>query len=151
MSNETQNPYQQFQYGPQMPTQAPKKRALFKRFGLPVGLLLFGLLVGGSIGTSSVPDPVEIVKEVPVEKIVEKKVTEFRAPSSCLKAIEHAEEIFGVAARTTTVMSEAISAASARSTSRLNASTAKMDGLNAELEGFGVSYRASRDECKASR
>jgi len=149
MSDQPQDPYQQFQYAPAVPPQVPKKASKFKRFGLPVGLLLAGLLVGGVSGASAVPEPVEIVKEVPVEKIVTKTVKE--TPASCLKAIQYAEQIFGVAADMTDVMSDGIKAAAYGSAADINAVTARIEVLNASLDTHTASYKTARDSCQASK
>jgi uncharacterized hydantoinase/oxoprolinase family protein len=127
----------------------PPKPSKFKRFRLPVGLLLLGLIIGGASGASAVPEPVEIEKrvEVPVEKIVTKKET----PASCLKAIQHAEEIFGVAADMTGVMADGMKAAAYGTVADINAVTARIEALNTELDTHTGNYKPVRDACQASR
>jgi len=143
------NEYQHIPVQPPMPPQLPKKPSKLKRFGLPVGLLLAGLLIGGVSGASAVPEPVTVTKEVPVEKIVTKTVKE--TPASCLKAIQHAEEIFGVAADMTDVMKDGIQAAAYGNAADINAVTARIEALNADLDKYVADYKPARDSCQASR
>jgi hypothetical protein len=167
MSNETQNPYQnadQPQYQPQyqpsaqwpdVPPQAPKvpkKPSKFKRFGLPVGLLLLGLVIGGASGASAVPDPVQVVKEVPgPERVVEKKVTVPTTPASCVQAIDDAEKIIASSGRAVGVMSDMFGAAAKLDAATINRLSPKIDDETAYLNKIRPSYQSSRDSCRASR
>lgn len=159
MSDQPQNPYQQ-QYGhgsfnavppqpPQAPVLPPQKPSKLKRFGLPIGLLLLGLVIGGASGASAVPEPVEIVKEVPVEKIVTKTVKE--TPATCLTAIGYAEDIIASTGRVVGVFGQILDAASDLNAARIEALNPEIDVETEVINELRPKYQSARDDCQASR
>jgi hypothetical protein len=167
MSNPTENPYQPAaqwpdqpqqhavpQYNvPPMPPQKPKTSKL-KRFGLPVGLLLLGLVIGGASGASAVPDPVEVVKEVPgPERTVTKevKVEVPKTPQACLTAIDNAESIIQSSGRVVGIFSEILDAVKTLNVAGIEAANPKIDAETATLNELRPKYQIARDTCRASK
>jgi hypothetical protein len=133
-------------YQPQVPMPV-KKASKLKRFGLPVGLLALGLMVGGTAGASAVPEPVEVVKEVPVEKIVTK--TKEVTPQACLTAISQGELIIQSSGRVATIFSDILSAVQTMDAAAIRAANPKLDAETATIKGITPKYQNARDECRA--
>lgn len=149
MSNETQQPFNNY---PPMPTQAPaKKPSKLKRFGLPVGLLLLGLIIGGVSGASAVPEPVEVVKEVPgPERIVNKTVEKPVTPQTCKTALDLAGQIMTISAEALGYSNDAVQAAARIDASGIMLARTNMDAVTVRLKEIGPKYLSARDSCNAS-
>lgn len=152
MSNQYPPPESQYmpqapQYPPYQPAPLPPKKSKFKRFLLPVGLLLLGLVIGGSAGASAVPEPVVQVQEKVVTKEVEVTVT----PVSCLKAIQHAEEVIDSSGRVVVVFSDILDAVKKLDADEIYRLNPKIDAETAVLQDIKPKYHAARDACQASR
>jgi hypothetical protein len=135
-------------YVPQMPV-TPVKPSKLKRFGLPVGLLLLGLVIGGASGASAVPEPVVQVQERRVEVPVEKIVKE--TPASCLSALEHSEEIIQSSARTVGVFVEILDAVQVLDAAKITSLNPKIEAETDVLDTLRPKYQSARDSCRASR
>lgn len=149
MSNQPETQHTTY---PQMPSQAPKppKASKLKRFGLPTGLLLLGLIIGGASGASAVPEPVEVVKEVPgPERVVEKKVNVPVTPQTCRDAITHGEAVIQSSSRVAGIFSEIIDAVRAMDSAAIIALNPKIDTETAILNEIRPKYQAARDACRA--
>lgn len=153
-----QNPYEQPQPVPYgystttnmpVPPQAPKKPSKLKRFGLPVGLLLLGLVIGTASGAAAKPEP---VVEVQVqEKIVEKRVEVPRTPQSCLTAIDKGEAVIQSAGRVAGIFGQIIDAVKTMDAATIYKLNPKLDAETEILNGIKPQYQSARDACRASK
>ena len=144
MSNQFPSPAQ---YDAPMPVAVPPKPSKLKRFGLPVGLLLLGLMLGGVVGAVAKPDPPVQVQE----KIVEKKVEVPTTPQSCLTAITYAEQIISSSGRTVGVFVDVLDAVKTFNAAKITALSPKIDDETTLITGITPKYQSARDSCRASR
>jgi hypothetical protein len=153
MSNPTETQtYEQYPPVPPVPPQnavPPKPKTPFwkKIWVLPVAALLVGLAIGAGD-----PRTVEVTKEVPVEKIVEKEVEVAvpTTPQGCIDAIDTAVEMFAVQAAVMDIVSGSLNAVANNDVAGIDAATAKMGEQNAELDKLQTPWASAVKECRAS-
>ena len=151
MSN--QMPTQTYEPMPPLPPQAPqhavRKTPLWRKPILWVlTALIFGLAVGAGRASARV---VEVTKEVPVEKIVEKEVTVEVpvTPQACLDVITNAGKIIAVSIAIQDAQSEAMTAFSNSDVAGINAATEKVKIQNAVLDELTAPWKESIEGCRA--
>jgi hypothetical protein len=109
--------------------------------------LIFGFGLGA---IKPPPAPVTITKEVPVDKIVEKRVEVPVTPQACLTALTHAGEIIDISGATVGIMSDTLKAAVLRDVPSITANTEKVKVQTDKLKGITPGYISAREECQAS-
>jgi len=126
-------------YNTPQPSPAPEKPK--RKFAI-VAIIIGALLLGGAAGAAAKP---------PVEKIVEveKTVTEFRTPASCIEGFDLAEDIFTSSSTTMGYMQEALQAAARLDAAGIQRNIPKVDDETQKLKVIGPKYRAAREDCLA--
>lgn len=153
MSN--QMPHQTFEPHPPvppMPVYVPNPKRPKKRFLVPI-LVITALLFGVATGAASTSaKEVEVIKEVPVEKIVEKEVTVEVpvTPEACTDALDYASIIFTMNADAIGTMQDMLQHAVAMDAAGLEADTAKLDKQTQELGKVKTPFTDAVKECRAS-
>lgn len=153
MSNQTP-PTQTFEPHPPvppMPVYSPNPKRPKKRFLVPIlviGALLFGLATGAA---STSAKEVEVIKEVPVEKIVEKEVTVEVpvTPQACLDVITTAGKILTVSVAIQDAQQDALTAVSNSDVAGINAATEKVKAQNAVLDTLTGPWGEAIEGCRA--
>jgi hypothetical protein len=118
-----------------------------------VWLPVAALLLGGAIGASGQPDPVEVVKEVPgpervVTKTVDKPVEV--TPEACLKALDLSEQGFSYSAEAMGYMSDALTAASKFDVAAMQKANADLEGVSPKMKELTTPMRSAATECRAA-
>lgn len=132
-------------YQPQAPKPKPKRAWL-----LPL-LVVAGILAGFGVGAAKpAPDPVTITKEVPVDKIVEKRVEVPVTPAACGDYIEASAKVNDISSTVVGLLSDTLSAAADLDAAKIRANNAKVDAETAKLKDITPEFQSTRDECKAS-
>jgi hypothetical protein len=135
---------------PPVPPQhaVPKKTPFWKR---PLLWVLAALLFGIAVGAGD-PRTVEVTKEVPVEKIVEKEVEVAvpTTPEACTDALDYASVIFTMNAEAIGVMQNMLKHAVALDAAGMDADTAELDKLTQNLGKIKTPYQSAVEQCRAS-
>jgi hypothetical protein len=114
--------------------QRPRKRGLTglqlvaAAIFLTVGGLVVGLISGTTIGAANAPE---------------------KAPTSCIKALEHADTGFGIAADGMGYAADALGAAGRFSVSGLETAADGMEDEAEKMKALSPKYKAARESCNA--
>lgn len=140
---------------PPQPEHKPKRG--LKKFLIPIAALLLGVFLGAGIGAAGAEPEVvtkEVIKEVPVEVIKEvEKEVEVEVPvtpDSCLEALDTADTAFGLMSDALGVSNEVIDGVTNIDLAAVEAATAKLDPINAELEVLVPVYQLTKASCRSS-
>lgn len=150
-----QMPNQTFEPMPPLPplppqNAVPKKTPFWKRMWfLPVFALIFGLAAGSASASAK---EVEVIKEVPVEKIVTKEVKTNvpTTPASCIEYIDLSEQAFDYSSEAMGYMGDALTAAGNFDVSGLDAATQRIKSVQPKLEAITPDVKRTKAECRAS-
>ncbi|UDL16699.1 membrane protein [Arthrobacter phage Atuin] len=152
MSN--QMPTQTFETMPPLPQHQPNAVPPKKKRGYLMPLLVVGaLFLGLGAGAVTVPPKeVEVVKEVPVEKVVEKEVSVEvpTTPKACTDALDYAAIIFTMNADAIGTMTDMVKHAGTLDADGLRSDTAKLEDQTANLGKVKTPFADAAKECRAS-
>lgn len=113
----------------------PKQKWWQKKWAGPVLLAVGCLAVGGSIGASGQPEPVEVVKEVPgPERVVTKteRVEVPVTPEACLTALTLNEEAFSGLAKSMEFVMDGDYAGASANTDKVSLLVPKVNAAKTE-------------------
>ena len=128
-----------------VPPPVKKKR----KWLVPASLLLCGMLLGGGIASASKPEPVTIVQEKEVEKIVTKNVEVKVTPKECITALDLAGDSMGSISELGSIGKDGMNAAFARDATAIQAVTKRLETLNAELDSQTGPLTRAVSSCRA--
>ena len=129
-------------YGP--PLQPPVKKK--RKWILPVGMLVGGLILGSTAGASQVPDPIVETKTETKTVTETKEVT----PKECLKALDLYEELVGYSTEALGYTKEAMLAASKLDAAGIRAENDKMTELKPKIQAVTDPLLTAKSTCRAS-
>lgn len=126
-----------------------KKKRLIKSVGIPVAVGIFAFGVGAS--TVAEAEPVEVVKEVPVEKIVTETETVEITPNACLTALDLAENNFGHYSDGFMIAAEIPSAIASLDAALVEDLSGQLDDLRKnDLDPTLAAYYMNAEECRGA-
>lgn len=147
-------PTNTFESMPPLPPKPPQEHAVRKTplWRKPILWVLTALFFGVAVGAGSASaKEVEVIKEVPVEKIVEKEV-EVEVPvtpTACTDALDYASIIFTMNADAIGTMQDMVKHAGTFDAAGLNADTAKLNKQAEDLDKLSQPYKDAVALCRA--
>lgn len=135
-------------------TNRPARRRILA-IGIPVAALLIGVGIGnsaaGGVPEARVETKIETREvEVPVEKIVEKKVDVPVTPAACIAALDEAEALNQINIEAFGVVADMFDAASSFDVSGMNAGSAELDALQPKVASKVADYNEEATACRAN-
>ena len=127
-----------------------KQQLLQKPWFIPAVAGALALFIGIAIGSSSEPKTVEVIKEVPVEKIVTKTVEKPVTPQSCLTALDLSEEGFTYSAEAMGYMNDALQAAGKLNVAGLTKANADLEKVSPKMKQLSAPMKTASAECRAA-
>ena len=135
----------QYQEQPVAPAQALAPPAKPKRRWLTPVVGIAALALGLAVGASAQPEP-EVIQAEPVVEVETITETVERTPQVCLEAIDSARAGFSVVVDVMDVTVPALEAAFYRDIAGMEAATADMEALNAEINSNNFATEAAACE-----
>lgn len=133
-------------YWPPQPQPPAKKK---RKWLMPAALVLVGMMLGGGIASASKPEPVTIVQEKEVEKIVTKNVEVPVTPKECITALDLSGTAMGSIAELGSIGKDGMNAAFTRDVSAIESVTARLKALNADMERQKGPLSLAASSCRA--
>ncbi|MFC9335849.1 hypothetical protein [Arthrobacter sp. NPDC057009] len=112
---------------------APEPGKPKRKWLLPVGLAVAGLVLGFGAGMGAKPEPEIVVQEKIVEKEVEVEVVKEVTPPSCIEALDVTQEAIELFSTYPEMANDAVQAAGTFDTAGLQAATRKIETFNSDL------------------
>lgn len=127
---------------PQYPTHPPTPEKKKRRWILPVSMLAGGLILGGVIGGSQVPEPI-------VQTKIETKKVEV-TPEECITALDLAADLVKGLSEGPGIMAKALTPAYERDAEGIAVVTRELETAKADLDKLKAPLSAAVSVCRAS-